>query len=77
MVLLFTQGYDKLKQQVFFPENIKLLTSIEQSIELVRAPTLQKLYINLQNFRAAKTCAYIFVQDTLECADMEPIEMLR
>ena len=29
-------------------------------------PTLQKLCINLQNFRAAKTCAYIFVQDTLK-----------
>ena len=68
------QGYDKQTLRLVFPENLKNLRNTKSKFELVTIPTLQKLCIKVKNFRAARTCAYIFVQDTL---NMEPIEMLR
>ena len=65
---VFRQNYDKLTQTLIFPENLSYLRNSKSKIELVTIPALQKLSIKVKNFRAAKTCAYIFVQDTLEYA---------
>ena len=72
----FTQGYNKLRQELIFPENLKSLRHIESKMELVTIPTLQNLRIDVRNFRAAKITVIIFLQDTLEC-DMEPIDLLK
>ena len=49
----FVQGYNKLTQEVIFPENLHLLRGCESRIELVTVPTLRNLRIDITNFRVA------------------------